>query len=241
VALTDSLISAWELNEASGNALDSHSTNTLTDTNTVGSGTGLVYGTARDFEFGSAQYFTHASNSDLQCGDIDFTFEAWLKFENDVFYNAVFSKGSGSGREYLLYRNQDASGHLIWAVGGTQLDSGVTITAGTWYHAVCWYDATADQLGVAVDDGTPVTTSLSGGAAANTDDFRLGSAPDAGGLHWDGLIGPVRFWKRVVTSGERTTLYNSGAGLAYSSFGGGGGGGIIPVFLNHYRQMGISG
>ena len=31
----------------------------------------------------------------------------------------------------------------------------------------------------------------------------------------DGLIDEVGFWKRTLTSGERTQLYNSGNGLAY--------------------------
>ncbi len=40
MALTDSLVAMWRLEESSGNRSDSQGSNTLTDTNTVGSGTG---------------------------------------------------------------------------------------------------------------------------------------------------------------------------------------------------------
>ena len=72
MALTDSLISYWKLDEASGNATDSHGTNTLTDTNTVTSVAGKI-NTARYFTNANTEFFTLADNASLSTGDIDFT------------------------------------------------------------------------------------------------------------------------------------------------------------------------
>jgi hypothetical protein len=230
VALTDSLISAWELNEASGNATDSHGSNTLTDNNTVGSGTGLVYGTARDFEADTSEYLSLTDNGDLSPGDTDFTFEAWVKPETTSGFPALLSKGTaGGGREYILYLD---GGTPRWEVRGPSSTGGVyagsSLSAGNWYHLIFWHDSVNNQIGIAVNDGTPATAGHSDGCQDTTDPFQLGAASTQS-LYWDGLIGPCRYWKgRVLTSGERTQLYNGGAGLTYASFGGGGGGGTLP-------------
>ena len=88
MALTDNLISAWELSEASGNAIDSHGSNDLTDNGSVGTGTGLVYGTARHFD-GSDDGFNIIDNTDLSVGDIDCScekFELLIKSDDSVTY-----------------------------------------------------------------------------------------------------------------------------------------------------------
>lgn len=229
MALTDNLESAWELNEASGNALDSHGSNELTDTNTVGSGTGLVYGAARDLEDGSTEYFTHSDNASLSLGDIDFTAEMWVNLESKGAYRTLASKWGSGSQEWMCFFNPDDNRFQWWCThDGVTLSSLLSASSfgapsvATWYQVIIHHDATANQMGIAVNDGTINTQSHTTGIYNGTADFRIGSN-QKDGQYWDGLIGPVRFWKRVLTTQERTDLYNSGAGLAYSAFGGGGG------------------
>ena len=247
MSLLTGLISAWELNEASGNALDSHGSNTLTDNNTVGSGTGLVYGTARDFEATDGEYLSRASNASLQTGDIDFSLGACVKFGSKGATRVVLGKWPATGSfEYLLYYDSGAD-RFSFAVSSTGSGNPGEFAAvaannlgapsvGVWYHLVAWHDATANQIGIAVNAGTPNTTAHSGGVRAGTAPLNVGRNDDGDTNFWDGLIGPVRIWKRVLTSQERTDLYNGGAGLAYSAFGGGGS--IIPRVMHHRRMMG---
>lgn len=234
MALSDNLIAAWELDEASGNAIDSHGANDLTDTNTVTTGTGLVYSTARDFEEATDEYFTIADNTDLSTGDIDFTFEAWCKWESNNNYRLILGKspnGEFGKPEYNLLIDQDVGQRFGFSINPNGVDPNVGVTAnnfgntssGTWYQVICWHDATANQIGIAVNAGTADTTAHSAGVWDSTGAFQIGNGNTAVTRTWDGLIGPVRFWKRVLTSDERTELYNSGAGRTYAYIVGAGG------------------
>lgn len=222
MALTDSLVAYWKLDEASGPRADSHGSNTLTDNNTVASAAGKV-ATAGDFEFSNQEYLSRADNADLSTGDIDFTLQAWVRLESETAdgYSAIMGKwGAAGGREYLLYYLNGVGFSFSVSSNGTNptdLTSGFgTQTNGTWYLIHAWHDAANNQLGISVNAGTPTTTSYSAGVFDSGSEFVIGRNTGGGpGGYFDGLIDEVGFWKRVLTSGERTQLYNGGSGLAY--------------------------
>jgi Concanavalin A-like lectin/glucanases superfamily len=217
--LTDSLISYWKLDESSGDALDAHGTNDLTDNNTVGSASGKING-ARDFEAANGEYFSRADNAGLSTGDIDFTFAAWVNAESLSGFPVVANKGwagSGGGREWILYYRTDASRFRFAVENETAEVDANTLGAastGTWYHVVCWHDSVNNQIGIAVNGGSADTAAYSGGVTDAAGDFRIGASPTQS-LYWDGLIDEAGFWKRVLSSAERLVLYNGGSGLAY--------------------------
>ncbi len=222
MALTDSLVSHWAMNEASGNALDSFGSNTLTETSgTIDSAVGKV-GNCRDFEAGDTEYFELADNASLSTGDIDFTFACWINFESIATFPVIFSKSvnSGNQREYMLFCDTGVN-RLIFRVssnGTATTDRQATTlgapTTATWYFVVCWHDSVNNTLNIQVNNGTADSTSYSSGVFDSTAPFQIG-AQSSVGIYFDGLIDEVSFWKRVLTAPERTTLYNSGAGLAY--------------------------
>jgi len=217
MALTDSLISYWKLDEASGNALDAHGANTLTDNNSVGTAVGKI-GNARDFELDSAQYFSRADNADLSTGDIDFTFAFWAKPETLAVTGNVIAKDNLGPREHrTLLLTTGVIQFIVYTAAGTtsgSVSSTPTLSAGTWGFVVVWHDATANTINVQINNGTVDSTSYSSGVEDTAADFTIG-ARAAGGGPYDGLIDEVGFWKRVLTSNERTALYNNGNGFAY--------------------------
>lgn len=228
MALIDNLISYWKLDESSGDAVDAHGSNTLTEHGTggVGSAAGII-NNARDFESADSDYFDHTDNADLSTGDIDFTFQAWVKLESKTSDWVVLAKWEfGTNKEYRLgydslndwfdWRVRDASGNegLCHAATG--------VSAATWYHIIVWHDSVNNEVGIAINAGTAVTSSYSFGCQDSTAAFRLGSEEGGAADFYDGLIDEVGFWKRVLTSGERTSLYNGGAGFAYPFSTGGG-------------------
>jgi hypothetical protein len=223
VALTDDLTAAWELDEASGNALDSHGGSTLTDNNTVGSGTGLLYGTVRDFEQASGEYFSRADGADISMGaGVSFTFEAWVNIESfDGTFNVVVGKDDqGSNREYCLFITSTLIDWYATNDGASVVEcvKMEALSAGTWYQLLFGYDADADELFLRVNNGSATTTSFSTGVYDGSATFQVGARN--GALNFDGRLGPLRLWKRLHTSDERTALYNGGAGLPYAEFGG---------------------
>lgn len=227
MALITNLVSYWKLDEASGNALDIHGANALTDQNTVGTAAGVI-NTSRDFIATNTEYFSKTDNTDLSIGDVDFTLAGWF-YLNAVggLWNGLLNKWNipGSSREYRLYYS---SGGLRF---GFQVSNDgtaeVTVTANnfgapsanTWYFIAVWHDSSANQIGISINAGTPDTTAHTTGVFDGTADFELGRDVDVGYL--DGRVDELGFWKpRVLSSQDISDLYNGGAGLPYSSFAG---------------------
>ncbi len=226
MALTDNLISVWELDESSGDAVDSHGSNTLTDNGTVGTDTGKING-ARSFLRANSEYFSIADNTSLSMGDIDFSVAAWVYLGELTNNQYIVSKyaTTGNQREYALQLvgADDKFRWLVSAAGtsGVFVDWSSTSTTSTWYYVACGHSASGNVIWISVDAGTPVTAAHSTGCFNGTSDFNIGARPAAADL-FTGRIDQVAVWKRDIRS-DLATLYNSGSGLAYSSWGGGGG------------------
>jgi hypothetical protein len=227
VALADNLTAYWSCDEASGNLLDSHGGNDLTDNNTVGSGTGKVSG-GRDFEADSSEYFSIADNADLSTGDIDFTLQAWVQLESKGSVRVIVGKWPAVGNfEYLLYYDSGAdrftavvssNGSNVISVVANNLGSPST---GTWYLIHFWHDSVNNLIGISANAGAADTTAHSGGVRDGNGPLNVGRNDDGDTHFWDGLIDEIGFWKRVLTSDERTELYNGGSGRDYAYITGG--------------------
>jgi hypothetical protein len=216
--LTD-LIASWEMDEASGNAIDSHGSNDLTD-----NGSGLTAGGWRNFE---NSYFSKADNTDLSTGNIDFTFQMWIN-PDDWSAAGGFSVLAGKGatsvtqQEWVLIKN-GAAGPLEMAVYSDGTDgtivyvdntTGGSPSTGNAHMITVWHDSVNNLIGIALDNGAADTVSHSLGVFDGIGDFTIGAA-QSGGLLYDGKGRRGRFWKRVLSSGDRTASWNGGAGLAY--------------------------
>lgn len=217
MALTDNLIAHWKLNEASGTRNDSHGSNHLTDNNTVASAVGKL-GDAADFELDNSEYLSIADNANLSLGaDSDFTWAGWVNPESLVT-GAIFSKRTGTNEatEYSLFLINTGTFRFDVGNGSTfQTRSGGTVTAGNWFFFVCWHSSADNKIYLQVNNGTPAESVWNGGTQDTTSELHVGKIPNASSAYFDGLIDSLSFWKRVLTSDERTELYNSGNGLDY--------------------------
>ena len=223
--LLEGLISHWKLDEASGNAIDSHGTNTLTSVSGVSSATGKI-GNARNFLVVN-QSLQCASNASLATGNIDFTISFWTKV-NDTQNKIIVSKwdlttmqnvglGSGTGEYYLGVQ----AGNFILGVHDgsaptTGYATGGPISAGVWYHVVFWHDSVNNQIGLAINGGVPAVYAHSSGVQVKSFSFQIGGDMPVANMY--GLVDEVSFWKRMLTPAERTILYNGGSGFPYYSF-----------------------
>lgn len=222
-----SLNAWWDMNEGSGARADIHSTNDLTDNATVTQAAGKVLGRtnfAGQFTSANSEYLSVSDNAALSTGNIDFTWAGWV-YADSLSGSVIGGKwlGDDSDREYvvsygivnasrfeLVVRNTDDSGQTSVAANNL----GAPVTA-TWYYIVAWHDASSDTINIQVNNGTADSASHTAGARDSGAAMALG-AYSAGGSHWDGRIDNVGFFKRVLTSTERTALYNSGVGKDYS-------------------------
>ena len=230
--LLTGLVAYWGLDEASGNALDKHSGGlTLTQANNPGADTGKVYATARTFN-GNNTYFSRASETAIQLGDIDFCVAAWVFLTNVTAQRLIASQyrfGDSHRVWFVDYLN--TSNRFRFGISGDGVNATIAVadnfggpSGSTWYLVYVYHDATANQIGISINNGTANTQAHTTGAAADTvAPLAIGAFFNttgiAAGFAWQGRLGPVAMWKnRTLDATARAALYNGGVGLAYSAF-----------------------
>jgi len=219
MALIDNLAWSYELDEASGDAIDAHGAAAdLTDTNTVG-GNG---GAGRDFEAGNSERFLHADGAAWSFGNEDFTLSIEFTAESLDASQVLIGKADfNTANEYALYYNSGTSQFRFFVSDDGSTLAIVTATVpsppstATKYILFAWHDATANTINISVNDGTVYSASHTLGVLDGSAQFNLGAGTGPI-LHADGILRRARAWRRVLTSGEITELYNSGSGRAYS-------------------------
>jgi hypothetical protein len=225
MALTDNLIGYWDLDEASGTRVNDHTpgTHDLTDNGTVGSASHAST-TVADFEADVPEYLSRTDHADFDLGaEVGMTIAAWVRAETLGTTRSIFTKDDDTNVEYQLrfHSSGNFTLHSYGATGnaneGAVADT-VSVATATDYFVVCWHDPTANQVGIQCNNNTASTVSHTAGIFAGTGTIRVGQ--NGFNQPWDGYIWRVGFWRRALTSGERTELYNSGAGLAYSGLSG---------------------
>jgi hypothetical protein len=233
--LTDSLVSFYELEEASGTRVDSHGTHDLTDTNTVTQTAGLV-GNCAVFTSANSEKLNVAHHADFN-GSTDFSIAGWFYLTTIGAVRALVTKWSSAasfGPYQLIY--ESIAGRFMFRLGNSSIDgyaasvyanthaasAGSPATA-TWYFIYCYHDAINSRAGIAVNTvyDTTTTTDI---PFDSTEDFVIGGY-NSGAGYLNGRADQVGFWRRTLTPNEVTTLYNGGSGISYATLSGGGGGG----------------
>lgn len=225
------LVSYWKMDETSGTRYDSHGSNDLTDNNTVSYATGKQ-GNCADLEWDNTEWLSCASNSTLQLSaDQDFTISLWVNLENmsGYTYRPMVTKAIATNSTcefciYYYYAGADPNNKFRFQLGNGSTYQLVNETVsntsnGTWFFLVAWHSKTDDKIYLQVNnDATPAEAAWSNGTySGGTGELAIGrfSGNSTTAHHYDGKIDEVAFWKRLLTSDERTALYNSGNGITY--------------------------
>jgi len=226
MALRDSMVSWWEMNETSGTRYDAHGSYNLTDYNTVGYGTGKK-NNAADFESTNSENLRYPGGIGLS-SDSDFSISMWLNYESITGGKNLFSynveNGSNGNQVYADFNFVGAN--ILRFLSGSEVTTSYTWSSfalNTWYHVVFTMDYNTTNGVKIYINGVNVATGNSGSNSINgvtQSNFALGVMQFGGGslygLYHDGLMDEVGVWSRVLTSDEVTALYNSGNGLDYA-------------------------
>ncbi|MFZ2149818.1 MAG: LamG domain-containing protein [Minisyncoccia bacterium] len=221
--LTNGLAAYWKLNEASGTRTDSFAGNNLSDNNGVSQAAGVSAGTSTSAGFNSASsQFLSSASTLTQVGDSSFTFAGWFYLNSNATY-IPFGKDSGVAgqREFRLRHLANRFDFAVFRPGDTQvtITSPVNTAANNWYFVVVWHDAAADTLNISVNNSVPASQSTGGSLQITTNGslFTVGSRQFPGSQSYlNGRIDEFGFWRRVLTVGEITNLYNGGSGNTYN-------------------------
>jgi len=185
----------------------------------------LETGKAASFASASSQSLSIPTTSSLELTGGSFTLACWVRFSTIGTSPYIIAKSAGgvNTTEYSLsLTNLNAFQFTVGNAGGLG-PSGITIgtaLTNTWYFVVAWFDSVANTISISLNNGAPaVGTGLNPLIAAGTNAFTLGARSD-GANYLNGRIDSVGVWKKVLTAGERTTLYNSGSGVAQAALAG---------------------
>jgi hypothetical protein len=179
-----------------------------------------------DFESGDSSYLgiSDASGPGLGFGDSDFTIAFWWKPESMFDYNVVFSKAGANKHEYWFYSSVLGKPAFSMLNGVTTARGNVTgvngdFVAGTWCFVVVYFDESAGANGTSymeLDDAAATSKALTGAVGTDDGPFQLGARTAVDALVGDGVMAYFGAWSRIVTAGEKTSLYNSGPIFRYS-------------------------
>jgi len=217
--LLDGLISWYELDEASGTRADSH-TNSL---NLSQAGTVGISGGGADFDGNSANHlFSDAANYNF--GDTTFYIAAFVNIDDTVpgRGGTILSRDnfSANQQQFILFTSLSTPRFTVspngTAASGVAAVASSALTPGTWHLVEAYHNATTNQIGIAVDGGTFVTTAHSSGVFSATVRFQVGRrVASTSNYPIDAQIKQITIHNRMLETAERVALYNSGSGIAY--------------------------
>lgn len=187
----------------------------------MGSHQGTSVDRARLFTFSNAEFLSVVNNAELSgANGQSFTFAAMVNLLSIGANRAIAWKGltSANFEWYLYYQHSglrfrlaawNGVGAEITAVNANELGAP---SINVWYYVVGWYDSVLNTLNIQANNnaGTALAWPFATKPTVNTTNaFEIGRAVTST-TYANGRICRAGFWKRVLTTEERTWLYNSG-------------------------------
>jgi hypothetical protein len=194
-----------------------------------GTQTPSSYDNAASFN-GTTQFLSVASNSTLTVTGTSFTYAFWANTPNTSNSMVISKTSGGDTREFQIGLDTGGLAQFRLFPDGTFANSRVVLTptssftANTWNFFVCRYDSSAATIGISVNGGAFTSLgSIPAITQTNTNPLNFGVFVNtSGGLNYTGQLASVGFWKRALSAGDITSLYNGGRGLTYSGIQGAG-------------------
>lgn len=204
----------WDLNEASGNAIDATGNQNLTEENTVptGSGTAPDGGDTRDFTYAASNgdRFTASAGNVWNSGSA-VTFACWFKLDSTTPSGSSYILGHDAPNGYSeIFIN--AAGNMAWYLDGGFCGS-FSVASTLWQCLVMTSTGPGGSDEIFIDNVSKDTASngWEPGSAA----FYLGARRNAN-PNFEGEMCSAAIWDRVLTADERAEFYNSGTNLRYA-------------------------
>lgn len=167
---------------------------------------------------GNSQYLYTDTSASTTVGSSSWTFSGWVQFDSLTPFAPILSNADDNGGGFELYL--DYTGKQLMAagapVGGSYVNtpsSGTNLSTGKWYFVCLWFDTGDRKLYLSVNDEASTFYNLVSSAASlagTTEGYYVDTT-----AQFAGALDQWGFWKRTLSSTERSTLYNSGAGVSF--------------------------
>lgn len=218
-SLLTGLISYWKLNETSGTLMDSVASNN--STSITGSPTYDASGKlGRCMTIAGAGYISMGTTTNLK-PTTSFSVSIWFKTSSTA-YQELISNIMWTSPSYKGWKIATEYSGTSWNLRGVInnntntgiVDSTTAINNGAWHLAVMTWNGSTLKLykdGNQEGGDIPFTYTMLYNASS---DFEIGSK-DGGDGTFTGSVDEIGLWSKALTSGEITTLYNSGTGITH--------------------------
>lgn len=220
-SLRTGLVAAYNMNNSGNLGLDSADSSNLTNNGAVAQVAGKVENSAQ-FVRASNKYLSLADNAALSMGDIDFTIAAWVYLDSKTNQMAIVSKSvstSQAAHEYYIDYNSGTDRFRFIVSDGTTIKTHTASNFGspslaTWYLILAYHDSVNNQVGIQVSNTALNASAWTTGVQDSNGAFEIGRMFSSNTYCFDGRIGPVHIWKRLLRIPERYLLWNNGLGLS---------------------------
>jgi hypothetical protein len=192
----------------------SQSANTLTNHNTVTSGTGQI-SSCGSYARASTQYLDKTGMAQPAA----ITMSAWINSTSLAgAYNTVMSSQDVGASTYAALHIKSTGKMAVYVQSTTNpgtvaFDPGShTTTTGTWFHVAATYSTSAGLVGY-VNGASDGTFAANGIIPAGTVITTIGRDPTTSGREWNGLIDEVHFSNIARSANWIQTEYNNQVNL----------------------------
>jgi hypothetical protein len=211
-SLLSNLVAYWKLDESSGLPQDSFGNHHVITNNGASIGQIGKINKGVTFERANNDVLILGNHSDLQMGNKNFTYSAWI-YANSITDPGTFSGilGGAESQQFLL-RSWEAENYRLYF--GDQF-SALPIYDKKWYHVALTYNDANDDLTFYVnnvsDNYTCDTSTL------NAYVKWIGARSDGweNVYSFDGIVDEVGIWDRTLTPSDVSLLYNNGCGYSF--------------------------
>lgn len=210
----------WELDEASGNRLDSHGTTTLTVDGTVSTATGLRGGSDVAASFAGAGKLQTTSSTEIQVppGGGDHCLFGWFYVASNTGQGLMGKWGGNSSNMEYLARVDSNNVQMLNGGSAYRTAAVAAPAAGNWYFYTGWRDNADGLVRVCYNNGTVAAAPTSSNPSAGSSWLGLGCS--SAQTNQQRMTGRLQRWGWIkgayLTSDERNWLYNSGNGRTYA-------------------------
>lgn len=165
---------------------------------------------------GSNQQLTVADNTSLRLNSTDFSFSCWVNPNSITGNHTIFGKApnASNGAEYIFQISTGSGARFAFNVSGTWYTSiASAVSTGVWTHFV--FVVSGSNLTIYKNGVSSATWTLPVGVGTSTSTASFGATNSQ--EFFNGSIGQSVLWKRALTSGEVSTMYNNGSGITYAN------------------------
>jgi hypothetical protein len=220
------LVSWWEFNESSGNAIDDVGTNTLTNNGTIAYTAGLRGNCADLGTANTTKYFNKASVLGLSV-NASRSYGTFIKIRTELsgadqyLYPMHFNHSANGVQYYIQYQRESDTNKIAGGRGRTLVaDDGVkyNVNLGTtsWHLIIVTWDGTTNILyldGASVNSGNPSTAN---GTALGSDNFTVGRCATASSGFMNMYADESFVFNTALTADNVSWLWAAGMGRTYS-------------------------